>query len=643
MLITTQPGRLYIYQDGALVPTAALDLSLNGRICSTGERGLMGVAIDPNFASNRFIYLFYTFNKFGVCPLLEPTSPDNPVNRVSRFTLSPTNSVDPASETILIDNIPSPRGNHAGGDLHFGKDGFLYISTGDGGCDYAGDSGCAAQNNAARDRHALLGKILRIKRDGGIPASNPFLGTNSARCNLMGVIASGKTCQETFAWGLRHPFRFAFDPNASGTRFFINDVGQQVWEEIDLGTAGADYGWNVREGPCPTGVSGNCSAGSTSYTKPIYAYNHSTDCEAVTGGAFLPNGHWPAEYTGSYFYGDYECGKIFRLVRQASGAYSSTVFATELGANSAVHLAFGPHDGSQALYYTTFAGGGQVRRISFTGSDNRLPRAVISANPLSGPVPLEVTFDASQSSDPDGDALSFEWSFGDGSPPVFEQTVTHAYAAEGTFHATLTATDAQGGQDQATVRIDAGHEGPNVTILSPSTDLRFRVGQSLTLSASALDEGGQPLPDSALSWTALLHHNTHTHPYFGPAEGNNIVITAPAPEELAATKTSFLELQLVATDARGQQTSVVQNVLPKRVQLSFATVPSGRKLDINGTRVTAPRTYTSWQAYKITVRAPDQTDASGRRWVFKSWSDGGGREHVITTPGTARTYTATFQ
>ncbi|MBA2490711.1 MAG: PQQ-dependent sugar dehydrogenase [Gammaproteobacteria bacterium] len=100
-----------------------------------------------------------------------------------------------------------------------------------------------------------MGKILRITRDGGIPPNNPFMGANSARCALTGRTTAGKHCQETFATGLRNPFRMAFDPNAASTRFFINDVGQITWEEINLGQAGADYGWNLREGPCPTGQS----------------------------------------------------------------------------------------------------------------------------------------------------------------------------------------------------------------------------------------------------------------------------------------------------------------------------------------------------------------------------------------------------
>jgi glucose/arabinose dehydrogenase len=140
--------------------------------------------------------------------------------------------VDPTTEKVLIDNIPSPNGNHNAGDLSFGKDGYLYVSVGDGGCDYKGDSGCGGSNDASRDRDILLGKVLRITRDGQIPSTNPYTGTTSARCNLTGRTDPGKTCQETFAWGLRNPFRFAFDPNATGTRFFINDVGQNTCSKL---------------------------------------------------------------------------------------------------------------------------------------------------------------------------------------------------------------------------------------------------------------------------------------------------------------------------------------------------------------------------------------------------------------------------
>lgn len=361
MLITTQEGRLYVRQNG--VQRMAYTLP---NLCSDSERGLLGVAVDPQFSRNRYIYLYYTLNKSGSCA---NNTSRSPVNRVARFILSSSNTVIANSRRILIDNIPSPNGNHNGGDLHFGKDGLIYISVGDGGCDYEGNSGCGAANDAARGRHTLVGKILRITRDGGVPAGNPFTGPKSVRCNVAGRTTVGKACREIYALGLRNPFRTAFDPNASGTRFFINDVGQSAREEINLGKVGAHYGWNLREGKCATGGS-NCGNSPAGLTNPFFDYAHNASgtfagCRSISGGTFVPKGHWPSSFDNSYLFSDFVCGKIFKLTRGSGGGYTASIFANSLGDYSAVHLNFGAFNGGQALYYTTYANGGQVRRISF--------------------------------------------------------------------------------------------------------------------------------------------------------------------------------------------------------------------------------------------------------------------------------------
>ena len=353
VLVTTQGGTVRVIEAGSLLATPALNLS--AQLCSNSERGLLGIAVDPSFSANGYVFLYYSFKKAAACD-------SSTVNRVSRFVMT-GNTL--GSETVLIDNIHSPAGNHNAGDLHFGKDGLLYISVGDGGCDYAG-GGCGGANDAARDRNVLVGKILRVDRDGGIPAANPFQGAGTARCNVTGAAASGVICQETFAWGLRNPFRFAFDPNAAGTRFYINDVGQNAWEEIDEGVAGADYGWNVREGHCATGSTTDCGPPPAGMTNPIFDYGRSDGCDTITGGAFVPNGIWPAVFGGQYLFSDYGCGKIFRLEPNGSGGFNRIDFATGLGSNSAVHLAFGPYRSTQALYYTSYANGGEIRRIVYT-------------------------------------------------------------------------------------------------------------------------------------------------------------------------------------------------------------------------------------------------------------------------------------
>jgi glucose/arabinose dehydrogenase len=635
MLVTTQGGRLYVSQPPGETPVPALDLS--ARVCSGSERGLLGVAIDPGFASNRFIYLYYTASVSGTC-----------VNRTSRFSLNALNLVDLASELILVDNIPSPAGNHNGGDLQFGKDGYLYISVGDGGCDYAG-GGCGGTNDAARDEHVLLGKILRITGNGGIPETNPFQGPESVRCNLEGRTDPGKRCQETFAWGLRNPFRIAFDPNAAGTRFYVNDVGEGSWEEINEGQAGADYGWNLREGLCATG-STNCGPPPAGMTNPIFAYGHSDGCGSITGGAFAPTGLWPAPYDGAYFFADYVCGKIFRLVPLADGTFSRADFASGLGGSSAVAMTFSPSGSTQALYYTTYAGGGEIRKIAHAAPpppENRPPTAVLTADVTSGQAPLKVAFDGSRSSDPDpGDALTYIWTFGDGSPTTetTSPTVTHDYLAVGVVTASLTVRDDKGATSApATVQIELRGTPPVATIVSPTTGDRFRVGQTITLHAIATDALGMPLPASSLSWTVILHHGTHTHPFLGPTPGNDIVFTAPAPEDLAAASTSYLEIRLTATDALGLKQTVTQDLHANRVELTFATSPAGLRLQVNAETIAGPTTVTSWEGWLLSVGAPtSQTDGLGRTWLFTSWSDGGAATHSIGTPSSAATYTATF-
>ena len=198
----------------------------------------------------------------------------------------------------MVDRMPARGGNHNAGDVHFGKDEYLYISIGDGSTDYDGTRpGSGGSNDAARDKHALTGKILRVARDGGIPPTNPFAASGTHRCNVIGATTVGSHCEETFSWGSRNQFRFAMDPNAVGTRFYINDVGQGLYEE-DEGQEGADFGWNCREGRHANSSSGLCtSPRSLGLIDPVYEYPRGTipgnavsGCASITGGAFVSQG-----------------------------------------------------------------------------------------------------------------------------------------------------------------------------------------------------------------------------------------------------------------------------------------------------------------------------------------------------------------
>ena len=235
ILVASKSGQLSLIAAEGGAPTEILDLSAS--LCDKGERGLLGVAVDPEVTASqhKFVYLYYTFKRGNTCPVSfnGPTA-GTPVNRVSRFSFT-AGPIDPSSEEILIDGIPSPQENHNAGDLMFGPDGLLYISVGDGG-----------NGATAADPSRLNGKILRIQPNGAIPTGNPYAG--GAACNVSGRTQAKKSCREIFARGLRNPFRIALDldsPSAN-PRLFINDVGASAWEgesgggrrELRLGRAG---------------------------------------------------------------------------------------------------------------------------------------------------------------------------------------------------------------------------------------------------------------------------------------------------------------------------------------------------------------------------------------------------------------------
>lgn len=625
MLLATQSGRLYLHDPDSTAALGPPVLDLSAVTCSNLERGLLGVAVDPDHDANRFIYAFYTVERGNEC-----------VHRVSRFELD-DGTVDPSTETVLIDGIPSVNANHNGGDVGFGPDGFLYVSTGDGGCDYD-TSGCAGANDASRDEHVLVGKLLRITRDGDAPPDNPFVGRDAGRCAATGRTTEGRRCEETFAWGLRNPFRFAIDPGSEGLRLFINDVGQDDWEEINAGAAGADYGWNVREGPCPRAEREDCDPAPDRFTEPIYAYPHD-DCGGITGGAFVPEGAWPEEFDGAYLFSDYNCGTVFVLEEDGEGGFDRRPFISGLGTGSVVHMRFGPHGDGQALYYTTFEGGGQIRRLVHTGDANRAPTAGLTADRASGDTPLTVSFDASDSRDPDGDELRYRFNFGDDSAPVEtdEPTIEHTYTEEGVHRATLVVEDDEGLASPAVhLRVGAGRHAPEVVIEAPGQP--FAVGDELRLTARATDAEDGRLAGDTLSWTVLLHHDEHTHPFLGPAEGDTLRFVAPGPESLAAAPTSYLEVRLTATDSDGLTVTTVTDLRPRMVDVTLASDPDGFLLVVNGTNVQAPRTMASWVGYALDLEARNQDG-----YEFRSWSDGGEARHTVLTPDHDTTYTARFQ
>jgi glucose/arabinose dehydrogenase len=299
IFVTEQGGDLRVIKNGLLLPTPAVHIVVN----SDGERGLLGVVLDPNFSTNQYLYLYYTV-------------PSPRHNRISRFTMT-GDLISLSSEVVVLDLDPlSSATNHNGGSMAFGPDGKLYIGVGENA------NGANAQN-----LDTYLGKILRINSNGSVPSGNPFT-TGSAQKKRI------------WAYGLRNPYTFTFQPGTG--ILFVNDVGQSSWEEInDATNSGHNFGW-----PSAEGISTNLS-----YTNPVYAYEHGNGdglgC-AITGGAFFnpDSTTYPNTYAGKYFFMDL-CERWINYIDPTAVSISRTSFATGIGENS-LGLRTGP-DGN--LYY----------------------------------------------------------------------------------------------------------------------------------------------------------------------------------------------------------------------------------------------------------------------------------------------------
>ncbi len=351
IVVLEQGGRIRVGRPGTGF-TTAIDLD----VCSNSERGLLGLAPDPAFLSNGWVYVYYTDN-----------GPNGCVNRLSRFTML-GDSISSTSELVLVDNIASTGGNHNGGDVEVGSDGFLYVGVGDAGADPRGDSGGGGSNDAAQDLSLLNGKILRLTRLGAPAPGNPFSGAGTIRCGSLGTGAPlGARCQEIYSWGLRNPYRIAIDRNDGSDRFFINDVGQNTYEEVNQGAAG-NFGWPTREGPCQQGATRPCAGAPAGLIDPLTSYGRG-EGSYVTGGAFTPDGLWAERFDGTYFFSDGGSGQMW--IRQPNGSVDyDAPFAT--GAFGITDMTFGfDAGGEMVLYYVQV--GGSLRMISET--DQAAPAA----------------------------------------------------------------------------------------------------------------------------------------------------------------------------------------------------------------------------------------------------------------------------
>jgi glucose/arabinose dehydrogenase/PKD repeat protein len=705
-------GRIFVGQKNGVIkvfqsltdtnPVTFADLS--GEVDDYWDRGLLGLALPPSFPASPYVYVLYAYDApiGGTAPTWGDACPTPPgpttdgclvSARVSRLQIS--GNVMTGTEQVLINDWCQQFPSHSIGTLLFGRDGYLYVSGGDGasfnnvdygqyGATYAGDqaNSCGdppggvgtalsppgAEGGALRSQSVrrtdgpatLNGSVLRIDpaTGAGVPG-NPFYSSSDANARRI------------VAYGLRNPFRITQRPGSD--ELWIGDVGWNTWEEINrvvspANTTASNFGWPCYEGASPQpGYQGAglnlCSSlysAPGSVIPPYYTYNHSacvvsyagchTGGSSITGVAFYQGGSYAAQYNGALFFADHTRNEIWAMLPGTNGLPDPAklqsfvgVDATGGAAGHPVDLKIGP---GGDLFYVDMDDG-TVHRITYTAA-NQPPTAVITASPANGPVPLTVSFDGTGSSDPEGKPLSYSWdlngdgTFGDATGP----TASYTYAVAGVYHPSLRVTDDQGTSDTASVTVTAGNTAPAAVIDSPASSLTWKVGDTIPFSGHATDAQDGTPPASALSWSLILHHcftptDCHTHliqTITGVSSGS---FTAPDHEYPC-----WLEVQLTATDSGGLSATTSVRLDPKTVVLTFKTNPGGLVLSdlvVNEAPRTTPFSVTVVVGSANSVSAPSPQQFNKSTYNFTSWSDGGPQSHTITAPAVNTTYTATYR
>ena len=501
LLIAEQSGFVKRLERGTSKTETLLNLSdeVNGLF----ERGLTGMAIDPQFAVNGFLYLLYTYDKPGEIPDGDGLR----TGRISRFTIH-NGVADSNNRTIILDGFESNVPFHAPGTLRFGSDGFLYASFGDSSDPYQPSDGALR----SQDLNQLHGKIVRIQSNGSAVTSNPFYDATHP----------DSVRSKVFAYGFRNPFRFRAHPKTN--QLYIGNVGWQTIESLVRVQGGENFGWPCFESSraipeyqtkmqC-TGVM------PSQLTKAQYDYYHNGGSASIVAGDFAGEG-FPSEMHGDFFFGDYSQKWIKRAVLNDDGSVAR-VLDFGVGVGFSVDMMFGP-DG--ALFFIDYLNGA-VKRISYEPTLHApiaqlaasiSTRTIFSNTTMSGNAPLRVTFSAAGSKDVDDGALRFIWNFDAAEnaantnartlQTTTTPTITHIYEAPGEYIAHVTVLDETKWSDDAEMRIKVLATKPLPHIEAPHNGDTYLTGSPVTLRGSALGIDGRALPAQSLTWEVLQYNS----------------------------------------------------------------------------------------------------------------------------------------
>lgn len=611
MSLAVLPDRsvLHTSRDGTLRLTDASGATkVAGKldVYSHDEEGLQGVGIDPDFAENRAIYLYYA-------PPLDTPAGDAPedgtaadfapfdgINQLSRFTLGEDGTLDQASEKKILD-VKTSRGTccHVGGDIDFDADGNLYLSTGDDTNPFASDGytpiderdtrnpAFDAQRSAGNSND-LRGKILRVKvkEDGSytIPDGNLFApGTE-------------KTRPEIYAMGFRNPFRLNVDkktgivyvgdygPDAGAASATRGPAGQVEYARV---TKAGNFGWPYCTGAndafvdydfatATSGASFDCAApkndsphntGITDLPPAQEAWipydgasvpEFGTGSESPQGGPVYnydpdldSSVKFPESYDGDFFAGEFGRQWIKRIEKDADGKVES-INDFPWSGTQVMDMAFGPDGALYVLDYGLSWFGGDENSALYrieNVTDGRAPVVEASANKTSGQSPLGVKFSA-KGTDGDGDAIEYSWDFGDGTKKVAGADASHTYRTDGSYTATVTATDATGLTATASVEVVVGNTAPTVKLDAPADGTLFKFGDKIPFKVTVTDPEDGEIDCSKVTVRYILGHDSHGHPITS-ATGCEGTITAPADAEHDPNANIFGVIDAEYTDGGG--------------------------------------------------------------------------------------------
>lgn len=664
--------------------TPTLVADLRTQVHNFWDRGLLGMALDPQFPTRPYIYVLYTYDgdvggtspKFGTANTTSDPGPDATGSgalvsgRLSRLTIS-GNTLVPGSEKVLISDWQQQFPSHSIGTLSFGPDGALYASAGDGAsfnyADYGqtgnpfsdptneGGALRAQDLRSTGDATTLDGSIIRIDPDTGLAlADNPLYNTG-ADANAKRIIAEG----------FRNPFRFTWRPGTN--EIWAGDVGWGTWEEINRlpvnNTSVLNYGWPAYEGPEKQAgfdalnlplLEGLYAEGPNAVVTPYFAYKHTdkvvvgssepTGGSSISGVSFYTGNNYPSAYKDALFFSDYSRKAIYVMYKGLDGLPDvSTRQIFKLNNIGPVQLMAGPNGD---LYYVDLLNNA-IKRFDYA-STNRPPTAVITPDKTNGASPLTVNFSGTSSTDPDpADVLSYAWDLnGDG---LYDDSTAASpswtYTTPGAYGVGLKVTDSKGAFNTASVTITAGNSAPVPTISSPNiAAMQWKVGDVISFGGSATDLQEGMLPASSLTWQLILRHESlidptsyHEHliqTYTGVSSGTFI-----APDHEYPSK---LELRLTATDAGGLSTTTSVVLQPQTSTLNFASNPAGAKISVNGDLKTAPFSQTFIVGSANSVSLTSTQTINNSTYDFVNWSDGGASTHNFIAPAAGSTLSANF-